>query len=294
MSTSRYTLLESAMSLPSALGTKEHWDAVYTTDLDRYAELGTPRLDSLDDGAPSEEEDERLEGDGKEDAGQLWYGADVAAKHAALMLPLCRAPGARVVDVGTGNGELLCRLAAALTQACGGCGGDAIESNGGPGPSPSRSRSRSLLGTDYVADACALGRRVAAVHAAVEGAGWSSTLTVDFVVDDIFNSALAAGTFDVVSDKATIDAISLSEGATAETVRAYLAALARLARPGGALCLTSANFTRDELAAAMDDVGWEFTDSVKDYATFEYGGVVGTHVRTLLYTKRMEGESGAC
>ena len=43
------------------------------------------------------------------DAGECWYGDDVTSKMVELILPYC-VPTARVLDIGTGNGDLICRL----------------------------------------------------------------------------------------------------------------------------------------------------------------------------------------
>jgi SAM-dependent methyltransferase len=267
-----FPLLRGAISEPSALGTRAHWKSEYSEDLHRYDEQGDPMLRSLTSAAHEDVEDD------DEEAGTLWFGASVAAKHVDLAAPFCAVLGARVVDVGTGNGEVLCRLA-------------------------ERHRASSYLGTDYIADACVLARRVAKSQrrAYEQCAGRSDAEqlpAIDFIVDDIFRSSLQAGSFDVVLDKGTLDALSLvvaagAEGDAVETIRKYVVALARLARGGGVLIVTTANFTLHELDAVMTSAGWAYESKVEDYPTFRYGDIVGTHVRTLLFRKRKRNADAA-
>ena len=199
MALATFPLLREAISEPSALGTRAHWKGEYSADLHRYGEQGDPMLRSLTAAAHEDSEDD------DEEAGQLWFGASVAAKHADLAAPFCATPGTLVVDVGTGNGEVLCRLA-------------------------ERQRACSYIGTDYIADACVLARRVATSQRRdwnEQCAGRGDTVqlpSIDFIVDDIFRSSLQAGSFDVVLDKGTLDALSLvvaggAQGDAVETIR---------------------------------------------------------------------------
>jgi len=63
----------------------------------------------------------------------------------------------------------------------------------------------------------------------------------------------------------------------------YVKSLSQLGKPGSLLCITSGNFTVEELNDVMKSGGWSYYDDVKDYPKFEYGGVIGTHVRTVVY-----------
>ncbi|XP_036121165.1 EEF1A lysine methyltransferase 2 [Molossus molossus] len=70
---------------PSALGTREHWDAVYERELHSFQEYG--------------------------DTGEIWFGEESMSRLVRWMqeheIPL----GAAVLDIGTGNGVLLVELA---------------------------------------------------------------------------------------------------------------------------------------------------------------------------------------
>ena len=65
---------------------------------------------------------------------------------------------------------------------------------------------------------------------------------------------------------------------------AYGRALARLGKVGSTvLCVTSGNFSLEELHDVLAYAGWTYLDHVRDYPTFQFMGVTGTHVRTVLY-----------
>ena len=69
-----------------------------------------------------------------------------------------------------------------------------------------------------------------------------------------------------------------------ERVIAYARALGRLGRVGKTvLCVTSGNFSLDELGDALQYGGWTYESHVTDYPTFQFMGVTGTHVRTVLF-----------
>lgn len=79
-----------------------------------------------------------------------------------------------------------------------------------------------------------------------------------------------------------LDAVSMN--GSVDTVIDYVKSLSLLGKRGTTLfCITSGNFTVDELNDVMKSGGWSFQNHVKDYPTFEFGGIVGTHVRTVLY-----------
>lgn len=250
----------------SDLGTYDHWQSEYARDLERFS---NPREDHDE----SEQEEESIDGSedsdggagdsGKRAMGQIWYGRNVAAKQAALVAPYCTA-GKCVVDVGAGNGELLCRLASMRGDAPGGV----------------RAEWAHFIGTDYCAEAVLLARAVA------KSQRKASCDRIEFIADDIFHSALPPASVDVLLDKGTLDALSclFDDARGTERIIAYGRALARLGKTGHTvLCVTSGNFSIEELNDVLSYAGWEYADHVKDYPTFQFMGVTGTHVRTVLY-----------
>ncbi|KAJ2800615.1 Protein-lysine N-methyltransferase efm4 [Coemansia guatemalensis] len=70
----------------SRLGTKDHWDSVYTREIVNYEESG--------------------------DIGDIWYGEETAEKLVNWVSNNIDDTNARILDVGCGNGHLLVKLAA--------------------------------------------------------------------------------------------------------------------------------------------------------------------------------------
>ncbi|CAJ0931356.1 unnamed protein product [Ranitomeya imitator] len=70
---------------PSALGTKEHWDAVYRRELKTFQDFG--------------------------DEGEIWFGEGSMTRVVRWMTSQNVPPTTSIVDIGTGNGMLLVELA---------------------------------------------------------------------------------------------------------------------------------------------------------------------------------------
>ncbi|XP_045438155.1 EEF1A lysine methyltransferase 2 isoform X4 [Pipistrellus kuhlii] len=70
---------------PSALGTREHWDAVYARELHTFQEYG--------------------------DTGEVWFGEESMNRLIRWMQKHKIPMDASVLDIGTGNGALLVELA---------------------------------------------------------------------------------------------------------------------------------------------------------------------------------------
>ena len=236
----------------SNLGTLEHWDQVYTRELQAFSSAATTLS------APSNEDS----GCGRDgDAGECWYGDDVTSKMVELILPYC-VPTARVLDIGTGNGDLICRLVESAPMSW-------------------------YIGTDYSANAVKLAKAVTEARGGQQEEKMlkESYKRVEFLIDDVLNTTLRDNSVDVFLDKGTLDALSCLYGDYRGTERivVYLNSLARLGRQGVAvLALTCANFTRKELSEMMSDAGWEYVEHVK-YRIFSFGGGSGEHVSTTLY-----------
>ncbi|RYP92206.1 hypothetical protein DL770_001625 [Monosporascus sp. CRB-9-2] len=230
--------------------------------------------------------------------------------------------GASFLDLGTGNGSLLFGLRDA------GCAGGR------------------MLGVDYSARSVEFARRIAAARAAGEGrvgdAGdgdgdehdgkedeEEEEREVEFRLHDILRDdprnlltgAQEAG-WDVVLDKGTFDAISLSaeeeegggggvqeEGrsesatrrsaATTRACEAYPRRVLPLVRPGSLFLVTSCNWTEDELrrwflgddaviasttTEGKEEWGFEQVGRV-EYPSFSFGGVKGQTISTLCFRK---------
>ncbi|XP_068957850.1 EEF1A lysine methyltransferase 2 [Petaurus breviceps papuanus] len=77
--------MESGSFAPSALGTREHWDAVYERELQAFQECG--------------------------DSGEIWFGEESMNRLIKWMEKFKIPLDASVLDIGTGNGIFLVELA---------------------------------------------------------------------------------------------------------------------------------------------------------------------------------------
>ena len=152
------------------------------------------------------------------DPGEVWFGEEAAARVVAWLEDR-ETEGElqysnRLVDLGCGNGMLCVDLAQAGWL--------------------------NVTGLDYSPGAVELARKVAA-RCGVE---------VEYRVADLLQAPPAGPEseekFDIMVDKGTLDAISLSCSAAADRPR-YLANLAGGLTAGGLLLLTSCNWTEQEL-----------------------------------------------
>ena len=166
------------------------------------------------------------------------------------------------LDLGTGNGEMLFRLR---------------EEGGFEGP---------MLGVDYCAPSIELARKIAT------GKGLDE---VEFREWNIMQDPLLEewrGGFDVVLDKGTFDAISLSEEEDEHGRRlceGYKERIERLVKRNGYFVVTSCNWTKYELknwitGVADSGYGLEVCSEVS-YPTFSYGGQIGQSISTLCFQK---------
>jgi EEF1A lysine methyltransferase 2 len=142
----------------------------------------------------------------------------------------------------------------------------------------------------------------AAAAAATEDADAASAAASPSAWPVLRSGAQTAG-WDVVLDKGTFDAVSLSSAVDARgrrtSERRYRGAALRLVRPGGLLLITSCNWTEEELAAwfvgagAGDDSdeegpaeGARFEKVGRiEYRSFSFGGVKGQTISTLCFRK---------
>ncbi|KAH8165822.1 hypothetical protein CIB48_g2447 [Xylaria polymorpha] len=291
---------------PSKLGTKEYWDALYTTEIANHAHDPT-------------------------DTGTAWFDdSDASTKLVEFLEDNAQELGldestTSFLDLGTGNGALLFALREAGWQ----------------GP---------MLGVDYSAQSVRFARRIERARRrqeqeqgeeeeegnsssssnsdGIEKEGEEDThqddreADVHFAEHDIlhgdatalldarFSPAVVDG-WDVVLDKGTFDAISLS----AETLdnggdsgrrrvnEAYGARVLPLVREGGLFLITSCNWTEAELrswfvegSGAVQEIPavhssgvvefWAFEIVGRvEYHSFSFGGVKGQTISSLCFRK---------
>jgi SAM-dependent methyltransferase len=181
------------------------------------------------------------------------------------------------LDLGTGNGHFLFALRAA----------------GWTGQ---------MLGIDYSAASIRLARQIEWRRAqerpdteAVE-----SSTPILFEEHDILSRTLPShmnrGGFDVVLDKGTFDAVSLSserDAAGHRICETYCSSVEPLVRDGGLFIITSCNWTETELLVwfGIRDVSeagpFKLKDRIK-YPKFTFGGQTGQSVVTLCFEKKKE------
>ncbi|KAI0878423.1 hypothetical protein GGS24DRAFT_419629 [Hypoxylon argillaceum] len=293
---------------PSKLGTKEYWDALYTTEIANHAhdpaDTGTAWFDDSDAEA-------RLVDFLEDPERARELGIDTATTS--------------FLDLGTGNGALLF----------------ALRDAGWDGP---------MLGVDYSPQSVRFARRIERARrkdGGEEGEGGSRNneeggadededgdgeVDVHFAEHDILHAPAAplldarfspsvVDGWDVVLDKGTFDAISLSaetldaaaaaaaNDASAEPRRineAYGARVLPLVRDGGLFLITSCNWTEAELRSWFEDGavqeippppgadqeqqpqqafwGFEVVGRV-EYRSFSFGGVKGQTISSLCFRK---------
>lgn len=199
------------------------------------------------------------------------------------------------LDLGTGNGHFLIRL----RGKDGGQAQDAKEKHEGQHNDEDNVEDDDhlpwhgrMLGVDYSATSIQLARQISTRHA-LTGARSITFTTWDMMTAPprplVLHGASARG-WDIVLDKGTFDAISLSDIVDAQGRRqceAYRAHVLPLIRIGGLLLLTSCNWTVEELRAWLDGPGLVFVDVV-EYPSFRFGGRQGSTISSVCY-QRVEG-----
>ncbi|KAI5853353.1 S-adenosyl-L-methionine-dependent methyltransferase [Tricharina praecox] len=202
------------------------------------------------------------------DEGIIWFSESCAEERMIQYLsslPLS-ASSASFLDVGTGNGHLLFELREA----------DEDEEYAGL-----------MVGIDYAPASVDLARTIARQR------GLDVRFeTVDVIQDELMGQHwVPPGGFDVVLDKGTFDAISLSEEMLSDgrrVVEAYPAKVAAAMRKGGWLVVTSCNWTEEELGRRIVEGAageLQVYGRVK-YPSFTFGGVAGQTVCTLCFRRR--------
>ncbi|OAR02121.1 hypothetical protein LLEC1_01644 [Akanthomyces lecanii] len=250
---------------PSELGTREYWDELYTTEVANNAanpdDVGTVWFDD----SSAEEEMlaflARLAGDAASP------DSDSTAAQTPATATLSKSTTS-FLDLGCGNGSILFALRAA----------------GWRGP---------LTGVDYSAHSIRLASQIASSKAS-----FASNITFaewDLIHGPPLSATTLAPqhTFDVVLDKGTFDAISLSDATDAAGRRAceaYRARVLPLLPVGGLFLITSCNWTEDELrgwfVGGERVAGAAFEEAGRvQYQMFSFGGVSGQTISTLCFRK---------
>lgn len=231
---------------PSELGTKSYWDAAYSTERTNFAANGDDEGTIWFSDAGAEER-------------MLAFLEDLADDGKVLKEDTAEGqPGARFLDLGTGNGHLLFALREDewLGQ---------------------------MVGVDYSAQSVTLAETIRTS----KGKDYED---IGFVEWDILSQApgpwLGTG-FDVVLDKGTFDAICLSQDTDSQGRRiceGYRERVEPLVKKGGRFLITSCNWTEEELRGWFDGGLFTFEGKVK-YPSFTFGGKTGSSVVTLCFRR---------
>ncbi|KAI0331915.1 S-adenosyl-L-methionine-dependent methyltransferase [Cubamyces sp. BRFM 1775] len=244
---------------PSKLGTKEHWDEVYSSELANFAEIG--------------------------DEGEVWFGEDSVEKMvdwALENIPVDPAP--YILEVGAGNGNLLfalCEAGYVPEKICGvDYSADAVKLAQTIGKSKAASAQSESNDTDDGAESSPLSKADKITFAAC-----------DFLQDEVprlqgMESGVAV--WDLVLDKGTFDAIALAEKDESGRSPAdgYPARIGRVVKPGGYFLITSCNFTEEELKAklANQETGLKYHSRIP-WPTFSFGGHSGNVYSSVAFQK---------
>ncbi|ESZ98053.1 S-adenosylmethionine-dependent methyltransferase-like protein [Sclerotinia borealis F-4128] len=270
---------------PSALGTKEYWDNLYNREISNHA------LDATDVGTiwfdDSSAEDKVVDFLNEEIIGKDLLGLGEGRRRGDLSL----------LDLGTGNGHFLVRLREDEE-------GDSEEEEGGEEEEGKGIENVGnkwigrMMGVDYSERSIEFARRIAEDKREEKenedqaDANGKEEPEIEFITWDIMkedpspkvlNGKQTKG-WDIVLDKGTFDAISLSEETDTNGKRifeGYKEKVLALVRVGGVAVVTSCNWTEGELiewfvGKGREEEGERFDVLRKiEYRSFSFGGVKG-------------------
>lgn len=163
-----------------------------------------------------------------------------------------------------------------------------------------------MVGIDYSERSVELARTLAKFEAKQSPVGETLTGQLAFEVYDIFEDASPKETWwessgwDLVIDKGTFDAISLSsdtvanaQGRERRVCELYPRKVKRLVKAGGFLVVTSCNWTEEEVIRWFTDDSSDFEDDGRRmevfgriaYPRFKFGGAEGQGVCTVCFRR---------
>ncbi|XP_030567594.1 EEF1A lysine methyltransferase 2 [Drosophila novamexicana] len=186
------------------------------------------------------------------DVGEIWFDEDSQQRIVDWLLKqeTLNKQTARVLDLGCGNGMFLVALAnEGFTQ---------------------------LTGVDYSPKAIELAKGIAKDQA----------LNISYDVADLTQSVCPTlGTYDIVHDKGTYDAVSLCPDNPKEQRTNYLATVAQLLHDENSLfIITTCNWTEDELLQSFEHLFDKYCTIPTP--TFKFGGKVGNVVTSVVFKKK--------
>lgn len=233
----------------------------------------------------------------RSDEGTVWFDDSSAEDKVVEFLneKVCELLGGKstkqncnFLDLGTGNGHFLFRLRE----------GEDTEGNSeeeGEGEWSGGGWNGKMLGVDYSQKSIEFARRIAAHKGFDEGQ--KEGRQVEFQWWDIMSQEPSPSIlnpnstnnirWDVIHDKGTFDAISLSEEKDTDGRRvceSYKERVVPLMREGGLLLITSCNWTEEELNGWFEGGELEVVEKIQ-YRSFSFGGKKGQSVSSVCYRK---------
>ncbi|KAB1270940.1 EEF1A lysine methyltransferase 2 [Camelus dromedarius] len=263
---------------PSALGTREHWDAVYERELQTFQEYG--------------------------DTGEIWFGEESMARLIRWMqnhkIPL----DASVLDIGTGNGVFLVELVGTFSIHL-------------KTPEICMYKRKMVFALPLGHISLSLGQKYTYVLTVFEKMnfllkkksnakfGFSNIAGIDYSpsaiqlsgsiiekeglcniklkVEDFLNPSTELSGFHICIDKGTFDAISLNPDNAVEKRKQYVKSLSRVLKVKGFFLITSCNWTKEELLNEFSE-GFELFEELPT-PRFSFGGRSGNSVAALVFQK---------
>lgn len=242
---------------PSPLGTQEYWNTLYARERDNFSKNPEDEGEVWFSDAGAEERMlSYLENLADEDVLHKEAEGDINAgeEQETFVEPT------RFLDLGTGNGHLLF----------------ALREDGWEGE---------MVGVDYSAPSVKLAEEIRES----KGAEYEDIKFVEFDMLSFSQPPAWLGNgFDVVLDKGTFDAISLSaekDGQGRRIVEGYKEKVEALVKKGGRFLITSCNWTAEEVRNWFEQGNLEY-DGKADYPSFTFGGKTGSSVCTLCFKRR--------
>ena len=195
-----------------------------------------------------------------QDTGDCWFSdSDAEQKMIDFLVDNIGAyrisENASVVDLGTGNGHMLFELHQTEFQG-------------------------KLVGIDYSEESVKLASNIA------EATGVDNFIS--FQQADIFSGDWKPGKYDIVLDKGTLDAISLSGmkiNGKLDVVDVYAGVVEKILEKDGIFLITSCNFTQDELVKIIETDNLKMWKTIK-YPVFQFGGVQGATICSVAFVKQ--------
>ncbi|KAF7901890.1 uncharacterized protein EAF01_007188 [Botrytis porri] len=271
---------------PSALGTKEYWDNLYNREISNHA------LDATDVGTiwfdDSSAEDKVVD----------FLNGEVFEKDLLGLGKERRRKDFGLLDLGTGNGHFLVRLREGEEDS-----DEEEEEEGRKSEEMGKKWVGRMMGVDYSERSIEFAKRIAkdklekGEGERIEQGNEIEFITWDIMKEDpspkVLNGEQAKG-WDIVLDKGTFDAISLSEEVDTNGKRifeGYKEKVLALVRMGGVAVVTSCNWTEEELIEWFVGKGEE--EQVErfevlrkiEYRSFSFGGVKGQTVCSVCFRK---------